>query len=237
MKQKELIDIIHFNRKGGEEIRNMELLIEQFPYFSTAHAVYLKMLHDSGHSAYPEKLKHHTIYIPNHRQFYRFLNNLLSDWEDSHYQIFKTEPIAIELLEDKDEEKKQTSSTTFYQLENEFPEEEFLSIDAIANEWKASKKQKKEEKKDSLIEKFIQTEPSIPKVTEVEPPIRETSEATEEPQPEFFTETLAKIYIHQQLYDKAIATYLKLSLKYPEKSVYFAGQIEKIKEKINNNKN
>ena len=43
-----------------------------------------------------------------------------------------------------------------------------------------------------------------------------------------------KIYARQQLYDKAIATYLKLSLKYPEKSVYFADRIEKIKENINN---
>lgn len=120
------------------------------------------MLHDSGHSAYPEKLKHNTIYIPNHKQFYRFLNNLLSDWNEIGNPVFKPEPVAIELLEDKEEEKKVVPATTFYQLENEFPEEEFLPIDAIANEWLSRKKQK-EERKDSLIDKFIQEEPSIPR--------------------------------------------------------------------------
>ena len=50
MKPEELIDIIRSGRKEGEDIRNMEFLIEQFPYFATARTVYLKMLHDSGHS-------------------------------------------------------------------------------------------------------------------------------------------------------------------------------------------
>ena len=46
----------------------------------------------------------------------------------------------------------------------------------------------------------------------------------------FMTDTLAQIYIKQKYYDKAIDAYHKLSLKYPKKNTYFAGQIEKIKK-------
>ncbi len=44
------------------------------------------------------------------------------------------------------------------------------------------------------------------------------------------TETLARIYLEQKNYDKAIQSYKILSLKYPEKSSFFADQIKAVKE-------
>jgi len=51
---------------------------------------------------------------------------------------------------------------------------------------------------------------------------------------DLLTETLARIYLQQGYHQKAIVAFEKLSLKYPEKSIYFASQIEKIKELIKN---
>ncbi len=52
--------------------------------------------------------------------------------------------------------------------------------------------------------------------------------------PEIVSETLAEIYLKQGKADMSLNTYEKLCLKYPEKSTYFAGHIEKIKNLMNN---
>ena len=98
---------------------------------------------------------------------------------------------------------------------------------------KNTKRSKKQSNKAELIDRFIQAEPVMPKIT-ASPAgdIKDLSQENKFDKEELFSETLAKIYIKQQLYEKAIATYIKLSLKYPEKSVYFANRIEKIKENI-----
>jgi hypothetical protein len=49
---------------------------------------------------------------------------------------------------------------------------------------------------------------------------------------EFVTETMAKIYVEQEKYDKAISIYEKLCLLKPEKSVFFASRIADLKNKI-----
>ncbi|MBQ9547825.1 MAG: hypothetical protein IJV01_01535 [Bacteroidales bacterium] len=49
---------------------------------------------------------------------------------------------------------------------------------------------------------------------------------------DFCTETLAQIYIDQGYYAQAKEIYSKLSLRYPEKSAYFAALIEKINSQI-----
>ena len=50
----------------------------------------------------------------------------------------------------------------------------------------------------------------------------------------FFTESLAKIYIKQRRYEKALQIIKKLSLKYPEKNIYFADQIRFLEKLIIN---
>lgn len=49
-----------------------------------------------------------------------------------------------------------------------------------------------------------------------------------------FTESLAKIYIKQKQYSKAIRIFEKLNLKYPEKSSYFADQIKTLQKLTEN---
>jgi hypothetical protein len=45
------------------------------------------------------------------------------------------------------------------------------------------------------------------------------------------TEALAQIFVEQGHFDKAVEIYRQLILKFPKKSAYFAGLIEKINKK------
>lgn len=81
-----------------------------------------------------------------------------------------------------------------------------------------------------LIDKFISLNPRIePRMDKTEHPVVDLSTPYLEEKGSLVTETLARIYINQGYYSKAIEIYEKLCLKFPEKSGYFATQIEKIK--------
>ncbi|WP_179321204.1 hypothetical protein [Winogradskyella helgolandensis] len=86
----------------------------------------------------------------------------------------------------------------------------------------------------AIIDKFISENPKIkpvsnnapkPKLVNNDNPISDS----------LMTETLARIYLEQKKYDKAIQSYKILSLKYPEKSSFFAHQIKLVKELKDNN--
>jgi ribosomal protein S18 len=85
-----------------------------------------------------------------------------------------------------------------------------------------------------LIDKFLTEEPRIKPKPITASEQEDISVASEEEHEDFMTETLAKIYIKQGNYAKAIKAYEKLSLKFPEKNIYFATQIEEIKKILDN---
>ncbi|MDY6800657.1 MAG: hypothetical protein SVU94_05470 [Bacteroidota bacterium] len=83
-----------------------------------------------------------------------------------------------------------------------------------------------------LIARFIAEKPRI-KPKEVADHQKDISQESTKEDDDLLTETLIKVYIAQGYIEKAIKSYEKLSLKYPEKSTYFADQIKKLKEQLN----
>lgn len=90
-------------------------------------------------------------------------------------------------------------------------------------------------KKLDLIDKFIEASPKIPPIkqganTAIQFEINKTDNSY------LMTETLARVYLEQKKYLKAIQAYEILILKYPEKSSFFADRISDIKILQQNNK-
>ncbi len=87
-----------------------------------------------------------------------------------------------------------------------------------------------------LIDKFIRDEPKLTRQkTEFFSPVNMAKQSVAE-DITFVSETLAKIYVLQGNYTKAIQAYENLRLKYPEKRLYFASQIKNLRKLINQQK-
>lgn len=94
-------------------------------------------------------------------------------------------------------------------------------------ETNTSEKNKKAAKM-AQINAFIATNPKI------SPPLPSTEKITIKDAEKInkealMTETLARVYLEQKKYKKALQAYKILSLKYPEKNSFFADQIKEIK--------
>ena len=92
-------------------------------------------------------------------------------------------------------------------------------------------------KKEAIINNFIKTNPKIPpiKQTAIVPAVQLDSNNQENSY--LMTETLARVYLEQKKYTKAIQAYEILILKYPEKISFFADRISDIKILQQNNNN
>ncbi|MCF8373049.1 MAG: hypothetical protein K9H64_15625 [Bacteroidales bacterium] len=320
---------------NDNSLKVMEDIITEYPYFQTAHLLYLKNLHDIGHLKFNKQLRISSSFVGNRKILYSFLHPHSENSEEeanleqgqefssnvetdkpsviekafkkasvlsSDQKLFegissedkaitgkteKTEKdqhgirewLGHELLKKLDEEPQhildlsepqetiqkkknllESTSETIELNDVHAPDKEIPDpvnrIDKIAREkhsfddWikllsqpgsKVMVQQKSEEEKknespptrndqQALIDNFIKADPRIAPPLHSEKQQKDISESSIEDSDDFITDTLAKIYINQKHYNKALLAYEKLSLKYPEKSIYFAHQIEKIKD-------
>lgn len=90
--------------------------------------------------------------------------------------------------------------------------------------------ERRKKSKQELIEKFIQEEPSIKRSAGIFYDPTEVARRSIMQSDDIATETLAKLYLKQGKVLQAIKIYEKLSLKFPQKSDYFANQIKELKK-------
>jgi hypothetical protein len=208
------------------EIAELKAIIEEFPYFQTARALYLKGLKNQDSFKYNNELKVTAAYTTDRTVLFNYIISFNESIKNQEITEKNTELIASGAIDKVEENLEIGKPLPFSSTENHsFNQWLQLSPNTpiIRNEQKPIKKRIK---KEDLIDKFIQ---NSPKITPLEkgktfsvPVSKNKYDAA------LMTETLAKVYLEQKKYENAMQAYRILSLKYPEKSGFFADQIKRI---------
>lgn len=201
-----------------ETLPELKELTERYPAFEGGWMLYLRNLKNLNDQSFEQELINGAIRIQNRRKLYLLLN-----------EKEKAQQTAPETSQAENGDELYTMFfPTEYQLEPLEKKEESLSEIARSIQNKPGKKVR-------LIDKFLEAQPKMPPIKEEESTSPMDSKPVQEDvNEEFVTETLASIYAQQGYYKKAVQIFEKLSLKYPEKSTYFAAQIEKVNHLMNN---
>jgi len=180
-------------------------ILENFPYFQTAHILYSKALQNTKSIRFKSQLKKAAIYSGDRN----LLFDIISQQEDLN--ISKA-TIKDKLI--KEEKKAELHS--------------FLDWISIVQTKKIVRSKK--QNSDEIINIFLEKKPKIKNNKQRFFNASENAKKSIVENNDIITETLAKVYTKQEHFEKAILAYQKLSLKYPQKSSYFADQIKVIKK-------
>ncbi len=249
----------HPEALGRDSLYDLRALIARYPYFQTARILYLRNLVALHSPDLADELRLQALYVADRKQLFRLIEDeklRVMQAEEAPADESVTPDRTLELIdaflsrEEATEDEKlpvgletdrpATDVKTEEELDEEEPDEDEMDeveIDEEEEEDIPSDEEDEEETDGDLLENessAAEDEAADEADDEQEAPAAETAE--EDPEESYFTETLAKIYIKQQRYSKALEIIKKLYLKYPKKNVYFADQIRFLEKLIINNK-
>ena len=226
------------------ETAELKAVIDTFPYFQSARALYLRGLKDQDSFKYNNELKVTAAYTTDRTVLFDFITSkkFTTQKEEIHYPTVEiiSEEKPAEIAIKKAEKEAPSISTSLVKAEEHLKIGKPISFtnseNYSFNQWLQlsakkpiiRKKVSKEEstEKVGIIEKFIQNNPKIAPLSKDKSV--SISVAKNKQDSSLMTETLAKVYLEQKKYENAIQAYRILSLKYPEKSGFFADQIKRI---------
>lgn len=148
-----------------------------------------------------------------------FGNNDEEEIRALEQRIFNPVPDYAQLLAKEEEESAPDM--------DELDEENMSENDLLINKFIARNKKKTARfAQESAAEKSPELQTEISEAPKPEEPADDTAENS------LLSESLAKIYIKQHRYSKALEIIQSLSLNFPEKSIYFADQIRFLKKLV-----
>ena len=242
-----------------EQTNDIEEILESYPYFQAARIIHLKGLKNQNSFKYNNALKTTAAYTTNRTILFDFITTDTIDasvsLENEKTLIKNSEVIDVELIEESKEkityesnksdvEKIQIAAKKLdlgkplvFDLSEMHSFHQWLQLSTLKpierEDIIPSKKQKEREGKFDLIEDFIKSKPRMKPASSSDNSDIAIESTTENRN--LMTETLARVYLEQKQYDKAIQAFKILSLKYPEKSSFFADRIKAIKFLQKNN--
>jgi hypothetical protein len=217
------------------QVAELKNIIKKYPYFQSARALYLKGLKNNDSYRYNNELKITAAFTTDRSVLFDFITSIhFEKKSDIHKQI--KEKIAknkianyqdIKLVKEKIID---IGSPIKFDKNETHSFNEWLQLSTYKpiNRGKVEKVKTKKDNTDFLINRFIENNPKISSLKKDE--TIEVVIPKNNADKSLMTETLAKVYLEQKKFSKAIKAYEILSLKYPEKSGFFADQIKGIKK-------
>ncbi|MBQ8152222.1 MAG: tetratricopeptide repeat protein [Prevotella sp.] len=244
----DLVELInHPEQMDRDTLYELRSQLALHPYFQTVRLLMLQNLYLLHDPSFDEELRRAAVYITDRRKLFNLV-------EAAHYQLRDTAQSQQPAANTKDESRTMALIDTFL---DSIPAEESeekktkrrptpkdATVDYVAYLLESEDNETNEElpqmQGQDLIDHFLQEEQGRILLNELrdeeepaEVPVIEEEPAEEE----YFTETLARIYIKQGRYQKALDIIQRLSNNFPEKNAYFADQIRFLEKLIiNSNK-